>query len=41
MKYPKQKIKSKFHHHGHYFVSGKTKRAPQKGAFGKARRGDS
>ena len=35
MKYPKQKIKSKFHHHGHYSVSGKTKRTPQKGAFGK------
>lgn len=34
MKIPKDKIKSKFHHHGHYGANGKAKRKPTKGAFG-------
>lgn len=32
MKYPKEKIKSKCHHQGHYV--SKVRRKPQKGAYG-------
>ena len=35
MKIPKQRIKSKFHHHGKYGANSKAGKKPQKGAFGK------